>query len=60
MDIERDQVQDPGVIISSIIDTVSDLVIQLSEDLGDGALEIADKGEYTYILKLSSKYKCSY
>ena len=58
MDIERDQVQDPGVIISSIIDTVSDLVIQLSEDLGDGALDIADKGEYTY--KLSSKYKCSY
>lgn len=47
MDIERDRVQDPGVIISSLIDTVSDLVIQLSEDLGDEALDIANKGEYT-------------
>ena len=55
MDIERDRVQDPGVIISSLIECVSDLVIQLSEDLGDGALDIADKGEYTYILKLLNK-----
>ena len=47
MDIERDRVQDPGVIISSLIECVSDLVVQLSEDLGDGALDIADKGEYT-------------
>lgn len=46
MEIERERAQDPGVIISSLIDCVSDLLIQLSEDLGDGALDIAEKGEY--------------
>ena len=46
MEIERERAPDPGVIISSIIDCVSDLLIQLSEDLGDGALDIAEKGEY--------------
>ena len=46
MEIERERAQDPGIIISSLIDCVSDLLIQMSEDLGDGALDIAEKGEY--------------
>ena len=46
MEIERERVQDPGIIISSLVDCISDLLIQMSEDLGDGALEIAETGEY--------------
>lgn len=48
MEIERERAQDPGVIISSLIDCVSDLLIQLSEDLGDGALDISEKGDFIY------------
>ena len=46
MEIERERVQDPGIIISSLVDCISDLLIQMSEDLGDGAREIAETGEY--------------
>ena len=42
MDSERNK--DPGILISSLIDCVSDLTVQLSEDLGDAALDMAEKG----------------
>ena len=44
MGTERDR--DPGIIISSVIDCVSDLVIQMSEDLDDRANEFAEQGKF--------------
>ena len=43
MDKERDK--DPGIILSAIISRISDLVIQLVEDVGDGANAISEKGK---------------
>ena len=43
MDKERDK--DPGILLSSIISRVSDLVIQLVEDVGDRANVISEKGK---------------
>ena len=44
METERDR--DPGILISSVMDCVSDLVIQMSEDLAERAIDFAEKGKF--------------
>lgn len=46
MDTERDR--DPGILVSSVIDCVSDLVIQMCEDLADKANDFAEKGKLLF------------
>ena len=54
MDKERDK--DPGILLSSIISCVSDLVIQLAEDLGDGANALSEKGKSLYLNSKSTEH----
>lgn len=49
MNNERDR--DPGIILSSVMSCISDLVIQLAEDLGDGANEFSEEGDVKVTLK---------
>ena len=53
--MERDR--DPGVLLSSVISCVSSLVIQLAEDLGDGANPFSEKGD-NFMLKVLVKELC--
>ena len=43
--MEKDRDRDPGILLSSIISCVSDLVIQLAEDLGEEANAVSEKGK---------------
>ena len=43
MNNERDR--DPGIILSSVMSCISDLVIQLAEDLDQGANNFSEEGE---------------
>ena len=47
MDTERNR--DPGILISSVIDCVSDLVIQMCEDLAEKANDFAEKGKFFFL-----------